>query len=431
MGTLLTLSLLLCGPVSSAADEWPQFRGPGGQGHATAQNIPAEWSEAKDGAAAKNITWKTAIPGSGYSSPMLGRGLAWMTSSKEDGRSLWVVAVDLKDGHIVHQREVLRTDKPPFINVKNSHASPSPVLEGDRIYVHYGTSGTACLSTENCETVWTNNDLKIDHGEGPGSSPILYKDLMIVNCDGRDKQYVVALDKRTGKEVWKTDRTGEMPPSLDERKSFCTPLVIEHDGKDQLIDPGAQRIIAYDPNDGKELWNVCYTPGYSVVPRPVLGKNLIYICTGYMKPELWAIRTGGAGDVTSSHVAWKVKRNAPTNPSPLLDGNELYMVSDTGIATCMNAETGEEIWKQRLGDTYWASPLMVDGKIYFWSEGGETVVIAPGKEFKELARNKLDDGFMASPAVIDSALIVRTKSALYRIENPPASAKPEAAAAAN
>ncbi len=412
IGHCLTLVCILALPSSlPAEDTWPQFRGPGGQGHADARGLPAEWSESQ------NIAWKTAIPGDGHSSPVVGRGVAWLTYSLEEGKSLCVAAVDVKSGKLLRHNEVMRTDAPPPINGKNSHASPSSVLDGDRLYVHFGTSGTACVSTVDGKTLWTNQQLEVDHQEGPGSSPILWRDLLIVHCDGRDVQYIIALDKLTGKTVWKTDRSGELPEKTDFRKAFCTPLAIEVDGRPLLISPAAHRLFAYDPATGKELWHVEYSPGFSNVPRPLFGHGLLYICTGYMKPQLWAIRPEGEGDVTKTNVVWKVTQHVPANPSPLLVGDELYLVSDAGIATCLDAKTGEELWRQRFGGTYWASPLYADGKIYFWNEEGATTVIKPGRTFDLVAKNELDAGIMATPAVVDSSLLIRTRTHLYRIQD--------------
>ncbi|HUY89963.1 MAG TPA: PQQ-binding-like beta-propeller repeat protein [Pirellulales bacterium] len=423
----LSLAFVFCAlQIAAAADEWPQFRGPDGQGHAPNANPPTQWSEEQ------NVAWKTALPGSGHSSPVIGGGLIWLTYALDQGKSLGVAAVDVKSGKIVRQREILTTDVVLSVNAKNSHASPTAVLDGDRLYVHYGSSGTACVSTADAQPLWTNTDLKVDHQEGPGSSPILWGDLLIVHCDGRDLQYIAALDKRTGRLAWKTDRSGELPEKTDFRKAFCTPLVIEledgesEDGESEdgesddgplLISPAAQRVFAYRPATGEEVWSVEYSPGFSNVPRPLFGHGLLYICTGYMRPELWAIRPGGRGDVTSTNVAWKFKQNAPANPSPLLVGDELYLVSDAGIATCLDAKSGKQIWRQRLGGSYSASPLYAAGRIYFCNEAGETTVIEAGRSYRQLAKNELDAGIMASPAAIDSALFVRTRTHLYRLEN--------------
>ena len=416
--TWLSLVVVLCALRSAtAADEWPQFRGPDGQGHAPGANPPTTWSEER------NVAWKTALPGSGHSSPVIGGGVVWLTYALDQGKSLGVAAVDEKSGKIVRQREVLTTEAVLPVNAKNSHASPTAVLDGDRLYVHFGSSGTACVSTADAKPLWTNTELKVDHQEGPGSSPILWGDLLILHCDGRDRQYIAALDKRTGRLAWKTDRSGKLPERDDFRKAFCTPLVIESDGGESgggplVISPAAQRLFAYRPATGEEVWSVEYSPGFSNVPRPLFGHGLLYICTGYMRPELWAIRPGGRGDVTATNVVWKFKQNAPANPSPLLVGDELYMVSDAGIVTCLDAASGEQIWRQRLGGSFSASPIYAGGRIYFCNETGETTVIAAGRSYKQLAKNELDAGIMASPAAIGSALFVRTRSHLYRIEDP-------------
>ncbi len=409
--------------LGQAEDVWPQFRGPGGQGHGHGHDLPLEWSESK------HVAWKTALPGQGHSSPVVGRGVAWLTYALEEGRSLGVASLDATTGKLLSQREVLRTDDPPPVNGKNSHASPSSVLDGDRLYIHFGTSGTACISTVDGKTLWTNQELKLDHQEGPGSSPIVWHDFLIVHCDGRDVQYIIALDKFTGKTIWKTERSGELPARREFRKAFCTPLVIEADGRQELISPAAQRVFAYDPATGKELWHVNYSPGFSNVPRPVFGHGLLYICTGYAKPQLWAIRPGGEGDVTESNVAWKVKQQAPANPSPLLVGDELYMVSDLGVVTCLNARTGEQLWRQRLSGAYWASPLYADGKIYFCSEGGITTVIKPARAFELLAENSLDGDILATPALLESALLIRTRTHLYCLRDSSAPRRAESGAA--
>ena len=410
----------------SAADDWPQFRGPAGQGHADAHDLPTRWSETE------NIAWKTAIPGLGHSSPLAGRGRIWLTTATDEGHSLRVVGVEQASGKLVVDREVFDSGSPPHINRKNSHASPTGVLEGDRLYVHFGTSGTAAVSTADGHTLWSNRDLKLEHSEGPGSSPIVWQNLLIVHCDGMDVQYVVALDKQTGQIVWKVERTGSKATDGNENKAFCTPLVIEVDGQPLLVSPAARRVFAYDPATGAERWVVEYAPGYSNVPRPIVGHGLVFVDTGFMKPELWAIRPQGAGDVTATNVVWKAIQNVPANPSPVLIGDEIYMISDSGIITCLDAKTGTAHWRKRVGGNHWASPLFADGKIYFWSEEGETIVISPGTAYRELARSRLDDGFFATPAAFGSAIYARTRTHLYRIEQPGtarAAASPDATTA--
>ena len=405
---VLAVGLLLVSPL--VAQDWPQFRGPDGQGHTSAKNLPLTWSESE------NIAWKTAIAGRGWSSPVIGDGSIWLTTATDEGRSLHAICVELASGKIVRDIEVFKIATPPTLNAKNSPASPSPVLEGDRLYVHFGTSGTACLDTKNGRVLWRHQELKLDHKEGPGSSPIVWRDLLIVNCDGTDVQYVAALDKRTGELAWKTNRRLPISDTPDYCKAYCTPLVVRAaDGREELISPGASRVIAYDPATGRELWYVNYE-GFSNVPRPLFGHGLIYICTGYMQPQLWAVRPGGEGDVTASHVVWKMTKQVPANPSPVLVDKELYVLSDQGILTCVDALTGEDLWRKRMPGGYSASLLAAPGRIYAFNEDGLTSVVAAGRKSELLAENTLDERIMATPAIVGEAMIVRTEGYLYRIE---------------
>jgi outer membrane protein assembly factor BamB len=300
---------------------------------------------------------------------------------------------------------VFHLDEPGSIHSKNSHASPTPILEGDRVYVHFGAHGTACLSTDGT-IVWTAK-LEYAHRHGPAGSPVLYQDLLLMSCDGTDQQFVVALDTNTGKERWRRSRDGRM--------AYSTPLVIDVNGEPQLMSTGGNRAIAYDPESGEEIWWVRYD-GYSLVPRPVVGNGLVFLCTGFDRPWLYAVRPDGQGDVTDTHVAWKLQRGAPLTPSPLLIGQELYIINDTGVASCLDSATGKAHWQERLGGGYSASPLYADGRIYFLDEEGLTTVVAPGTTFEKLATNKLEGRTLASLAVAAGAIFLRTESHLYRIE---------------
>lgn len=382
---------------------WPQFRGPDGQGHSSERGLPLEWGEAR------NVRWKTPIPGLGWSSPVVANGRVWLTSAVEQrGISLRAIAFDVDTGKEVVNVEVFKIpiDRRD-INPKNSWASPTPIVDGDRVYVHFGADGTAALSTSG-EIVWKNRfEYRSQHGAG--GSPIVYGDLLIFNCDGSDAAFVVALDKATGKVRWKTDR------GYPSDQAYTTPLVIRAGDRDQLISVGAFRARAYDPLTGKEIWRVRYDEGFSNVPRPVFAHGLVVIATGFQQPELLAIRPDGTGDVTKTHIAWSLKRGAPLTPSPLAVGDELYVVNDGGIASCIDARSGAVIWQQRLGGTYSASPVFADGRIYFLAEQGVTTVITPGRDFRRLATNPLDGGLLASMAISNGSLFVRSDSHLYRI----------------
>jgi outer membrane protein assembly factor BamB len=399
--------VLLCGATLTgftlAAQDWPQFRGPTGQGHSAEQGLPLEWSESK------NIAWKTRIPGLGWSSPVVADGRVWVTTATEAPGviSLRALAYDVATGREIVNVEVFRLRQARDINPKNSWASPTPIVEGDRVYLHFGGDGTAALTTAG-EIVWKAT-FPYQSQHGAGGSPIVHGDQLIFSCDGHDTAFVVALDKHTGKVRWKTPR--RQPAD----QAYTTPLAIRVDGRDQIVSVGAFRAAAYDPASGKEIWRVSYADGFSNVPRPVFAHGLLYIATGFQQPALIAVRPDGTGDVTKTHVAWELRRGAPFTPSPVVVGDQLYVVNDGGILTSLEARTGTILWQMRLGGTYSASPVYADGRIYLLAEQGVSTVIAPGREFRRLAINTLEGGILASMAVAGRAIYIRTDSNLYRI----------------
>lgn len=395
---LVVLFALLSWPARGA--DWPEFRGPGAQGHVPDGGYAVTWSETE------HVVWKAPVPGLGWSSPVIVGDRIYLTTATDEGKSLRALCLGRRDGAILWDREVFRLDDPGRIHRKNSHASPTPIVVGDRLYVHFGAFGTACLSTAG-DIHWQTQELKYDHRHGPGGSPVVWRDRLLVSCDGYDVQFVAALDTATGRVAWRKER-----PS---RHAYSTPLVATVDGRDQLISTGADATIAYDPATGDELWRVRYD-GYSLVPRPVISHGLVILCTGYDNPTVIAVRLGGTGDVTETHVAWKLDRGAPLNPSPVVVGNELYLVSDQGVASCLDVTTGEKVWQHRLGGDFSASPIVAEGRIYFTNEIGETTVIAAGREYQELAKNTVDGRTLASLAAVDGELYLRTDTHLYRIE---------------
>ncbi len=423
--------IILAGIISSSAiaAEWPEWRGPGGQGHALAKGLPAVWSETS------GVAWKTAIPGRGWSSPVIDGKQIWLTTAIEtpakpediarrlkantgdqpltilEQVELRAVCVDRDSGRIIHDVPLLTEREPQGVHALNSYASCSPVIEDGRLYCHFGTFGTACVDTAKGALIWKNTDLHIQHENGPGSTPVLWKNLLIFHLDGSDRQFVVALDKATGKLAWKTDRTGKMNDNPQLKKSYGTPIVLEISGKDVLISPAADWLYAYDPASGRELWKLPFGRlGFSITPRPVVGHGMIFMSTGFMKPEMIAVRYEGGRE-----IAWRYAKGAPTMPSPLLVGDELYIVSDGGVITCLDAKTGAEIYKERLGGDYSSSPIFADGKIYIGSRTGLVTVIAPGKKFEVLSKNQLPGKIMATPAAVDGALFIRTDESLFRI----------------
>jgi outer membrane protein assembly factor BamB len=318
-----------------------------------------------------------------------------------------LLSVDATTGKLLVNVEVFRLASSVDGHEKNSGASPTPILEADRIYVHFGSYGTASVRKDGT-VLWRSQELKYSQVHGPGGSPVLHENLLIINCDGNDTQFIAALDKNTGKVMWRTPRPSAM--------AYSTPLMIQAAGGAQLVSPGAHRATSYDPRTGRELWFVRYGDGFSNVPRPVFAHGLVYLCTGFYGPKLLAVRPDGKGDVTSSHVAWQYDRGVPLTPSPLVVGDVLYIVSDNGIVTALDAKTGKEIWRQRLTGSYSASPVSVAGRIYFSSEEGETTVIAAGNAFQKVAVNRLDGRFLASIAVAPGAFFLRSDTHLYRIE---------------
>jgi outer membrane protein assembly factor BamB len=406
--------------------QWPEYRGPWSNGHVSAPGdtkaagLPLHWSESR------NVRWKTPIPLRGWSTPVVLNGQIWLTTASEDGHDFFALCVEADTGKIVFDRELFHADSPePLGNPVNGYASPSPVIEPGRVYVHFGSYGTACLDTAHFNLLWKRNDLPCRHYRGPGSSPLLVGRLLILSMDGVDLQYVVALDKTTGRTVWKTDRSadwndlgpdGRPIGGGDFRKAFSTPLIVEANGKTQLISVGAKAAYGYDPANGRELWKVRHL-GQAPAPRPLFGHGLVFVTTGFGRTELLAIRPDGEGDVTDTHVAWRTNRGVPKFPSPVLVDDLLFLLSDNGIVTCLEAETGKPVWQERIGGEYYASPLYANGRLYCFDTDGKARVIQAGRRFEAVATNSLDAGFMASPAASGKALFLRTKTHLYRIES--------------
>lgn len=410
LAAVLSLSL----PLSLPAKDWPQFRGPTAQGHAESAKLPTEWSPQQ------NVTWRTEVPGLGWSSPVVAAGRVYLTTAtpgtvgRSTPQSLRAVCLDAATGSIVWNVEVFQQEaSAPNVQAKNSHASPTPFVEGDRVYVHFGHMGTACLNTKDGSPVWANRDLRYSPVHGNGGSPVVAGDRLIFSIDGTDRQEVVALDKATGTVAWRTPRAAKPGRAF----SFSTPLLITVDGREQVVSPGSDVVMSLDPASGKELWRVRYPGGYSVVPRPVFAGGLVFISTGYDNPALLAIRPTGSADVTDTHVAWTLKKvSVPRNSSPVAVGDALYMASDKGLLTCLELKTGKERWAENLGRAFSASLVDAGGVIYALAEDGTTVVFRPGSSYEAVAANKLGEKALASPAVDGDALFVRTEKALYKIE---------------
>jgi outer membrane protein assembly factor BamB len=407
-----TLVLFLSTSFLSAAD-WPEFRGSNAQGHSEATNLPLTWSPTA------GIAWKAPLAGIGWSSPVVIGERIFLTSALPVGgvedpkidRSLHALALDAATGKPVWDMEIF-TATSPRAHRKNSHASPTPVYENGRLYVHFGHLGTACLDAATGKTIWSTQEFAYSPVHGNGSSPVLFEDVLIFSADAETDPKVIALDKTTGKTRWTFARQSEAKKKF----SFCTPLIIDVNGQKQLITPGSGVVNALNPKDGTEIWRCGYDQGYSVVPRPIFAHGLIFISTGFDKPLVLAIKPDGKGDVTATHLAWSIDKAAPHDPSMVVIGDELYFIADNGILSCVDAKTGQVHYQERCTGPISASPLVVDGKLYLQDEKGLGVVVKPGKTFEILAQNDLGERSLASYAVIGSDLLIRTEGNLYRIK---------------
>ena len=415
--------------LSATETNWPEFRGPNGDGTSSSTNLPLGWSEEQ------HVKWKTAIHGKAWSSPVIWGQQVWLTTATTNGQELFALCIDRDTGRVLRDLKLFDVAKPQFCIPFNSYASPTPAIEEGRFYATFGSAGTACLDTQTGKVLWTRTDIECNHFRGAGSSPILYSNLFFLNFDGSDHQFIVALDKQTGRTVWQKPRSidfqdlgpdGQPDQGGDYRKAFATCQVATFDGQATLLSPGSKALYAYDPLSGTELWRVEERTSYSGATRPVTGHGLVFAPTGFASGQVLAIRPGKQGEVLDAkapgpadmqlQVVWKTKRNAPKKPSLLLLGDLLYAIEDNGVATCWEAMTGTVVWNERIGGHYSASPLAAGGRIYVFSEEGKTTVLATGREFKKLAESQLGDGFMASPAVSGKALFLRSRSHLYRIE---------------
>lgn len=417
--------LLLVGPALADTAAWTQFRGPDGQGIADKARPPLMWSETN------NILWKITVPGRGRSSPVLAGDKIWLTTSIEQKVerkrigpddmqtaahvTLGAACFNKADGKCLWQVKLFEVDNPQPVHWLNSWATPTPVIEKGRLYCDYGTFGTAALDADTGNVIW-KQQIPLDHQVGPGSSPAVYDNLMILVRDGRNTQFVTALDKNTGATVWKTSRPPLEGDRGDTKKAFVTPLIVKAAGKMQMILPGARWTVSYDPATGREFWRLKHGSGFSLSSVPLFGHETTYICTGCMTPELWAMPVDGAGEV--SNVTWKAKGQIPVMSSPILVDDLIYCVSDNGSASCFDAGTGTLCWRKQITGTYMASPVYAEGKLFFFNQKGKATVLKPGREFEILAENKLEieGDLAATPALVNRSIYVRTDSSLYRIE---------------
>lgn len=416
---LLVCSMIsIAKPVCSQSSNWTQFRGNNGNGLAVSDKLPLKWGE-------QEIKWKTEIHDKGHSSPVVFGDQIWLTTASDDGSALYAVCLDFSTGRILYDIKVFTSDQTEEKHELNTYATPTPCIEKGFVYVHYGNSGTACISTGNGSVIWKNTDYKCKFVQGAASSPVLYKNLIILHYEGVDKRFLVALDKSDGKLVWKSDRPEDPYKPLPDigKKAYTTPIVINVNGHDLLISNGSAVCIAYDPLTGKEIWRVVHG-AESTVAMPFYETGIVYWYTGYMVDadgskytDLLAVNPDGHGDISSSNILWKKKDGLAQNQmlTPVLRDDLIYTVNTRNVMSCIDAKTGKDVWTKHVTSSFNASPLFIKGNIWFFSVKGEVMVLKAGRQYELLAQNKLDSGIWATPAVVKNSIILRTQHYLYRI----------------
>lgn len=424
---LIFAPILFFAQASVSAASWTDWRGPTSDGHASpGSGPPVDW----DAASGRHILWRAGLPNSGHSSPIVIDGQVWITSATMDGSEQFVHVIDLNSGESIFEELLFRNDDPdPLGNDLNNYAAPSCAAEPGRVYVHFGSYGTACYETGTFASVWQRRDLPCMHWRGPGSSPVIFRNLLILTFDGADRQYLVALEKETGKEVWRTARStpwddldseGQAISGGDFRKAFSTPIVV-HDGSRMVLVSNASKCwFGYNPVTGSELWRRFHSQGHSGSSRPLFRNGVAYLNTGYGKAQLHAIKVAGSsGEISDSAVLWVKTKNIPNRSSPLLVGERIYAVDDGGIASCSDLLTGKTIWRERLEGSYSASPVIASGHLYFTNQRGLTTVLKPSDKFEVVAENQLDldpdSGSGASVAVVGDSMLLRVGGALFRV----------------
>jgi outer membrane protein assembly factor BamB len=402
--------------ADSQNKNWTFFRGSNLNGIAETDNIPLNWDEA-------GIRWKTEIHDKGWSSPVVFDNQIWITTANPDGKELYAIAIDFNTGKIIYDIKVFTPEEVNGKHSLNSYATPTPCIEKNFVYVHYGSMGTACIRTSDGSVIWKVTDLKCKHVQGPASSPVIYKNLIILHYEGTDIRYIVALDKTTGKLIWRSERPSEPyePLTVIGRKAYITPIILNVKGQDILISNGSAICQALDPLTGKEIWRVI-RGAESTVAMPFTEKGVVYWYTGYMVAadgsnytEILAVNPDGKGDITGSNILWKKKAGQMQLLSPVMKDGLIYTVDSKNNLMCLDASTGDEVWTTHLLSAFNASPIFVNGIIWFFSVKGEVLAIKAGRKYEVVAENQMDSGIWATPAIIRNSVILRTEKYLYRI----------------
>lgn len=416
---ILTSVLFTSSTAQAQTTNWTQFRGPNGNGIAEGmQNLPMKWDTSA-------IKWRIDIHDKGYSSPVVYDNQIWLTTATSDGKELYAVCIDFQTGRIIKDIKVFTPSEVEGKHQLNTYATPTPCIEKGFVYVHFGSMGTACINTSDGSVVWKREDLKCRHVQGPASSPVLYKNLLILHFEGVDERYIIALDKTNGNTVWRTDRPAEpyKPLSWIAKKAYITPIVINVKGQDMLISNGSAVCQALDPNTGQEIWRVV-DGAESTIAMPFTENGVLYWYTGYMEAadgskftDLLAVNPDGKGDITSTNIMWKMQDELSQNHalSPVIKDGLIYTVNTRNSMMCISAATGKVVWSQHMRSSFHSSPVYADGKIWFFSVKGEAIAIKSGTKYDIAAQNQLDSGIWATPAFLRNSAIVRTEKSLYMI----------------
>lgn len=422
--SLCSVSLLANLCEANERLSWPTKDGPTQNGLAhpdDARGLPTTW----DVETGENVAWKIPLEGAGHSTPVIDGNHLWLTSATEDGTQQFVELFHTRSGKRLLRKLLFENEEPePLGNAVNTYASPTAVLEPGALYVHFGSYGTARLNPQTLEVVWQRRDLPCRHFRGPGSSPTVDGDLLILTFDGVDQQYLTALNKHTGQTVWRTDRStdfqdldpsGNPKADGDLRKAYSTPAILDVAGRRQIISPGSRAAFGYDLLTGAEIWTITH-PDFNACARPLRFENLVIMTTG-SKAEVIAVRLDETtrGNVDQSHVVWKRTRGGPKLPWPVIYEERLFLLTDNGVLYCLNPRTGQELKAQRLGGFFVASPIVANGLLYVCDEAGVVSVIRADESLEVVVQNKLTEGMRASPAIAEGALYLRTFEHLYKI----------------
>ncbi|NEW85065.1 MAG: PQQ-binding-like beta-propeller repeat protein [Mariniphaga sp.] len=416
--SISALFIVLNHTVAMAQESnWTHFRGTNLDGISADKQVPEVWSDTT------NVIWTTEIRGKGWSSPVVYGNQVWVTTATVDGKEMSGVCVDFNSGKLLFDVLLFKHDSIYGKHSINTYATPTPCIEQGFVYLNFGSSGTACVSISDGKVVWKRNDFKVEHVQGTGASPILYKDFLILHYEGTDQQFIVALNKRTGDTVWQTDRPKECYDQLQPigKKAYVTPIVVNVAGRDLLISNGAAVCIAYDVQTGKEVWRVIQGED-STIAMPFAENGTVFFYTGFVSPpdgekyaELLAVDPKGSGDITKSHVLWRVKAPILQLLTPLVKDGVIYTIDSRNNLIAIDAKTGDTLYTKRLKNKYNASPVYAGGRVYFTSVKGETLVLKAGRTLEIVAENQLPGEIYATPAISNNSLIIRNESTLYRI----------------